>query len=113
MLINLFQLIDKQTLDLGMAEIQAAPYQILATLGHQQQDTACLQASTCWALSHTRKSKESQKHLVDPQRERKLQKFSIQWEGRGELQHARLDMTLQKSRKLFLTFVFYCTPAVI
>lgn len=35
MLINLFQLIDKQTLDLGMAEIQAAPYQILATLGHQ------------------------------------------------------------------------------
>lgn len=50
---------------------------------------------------------------MDPKRERKLQKFSIQWEGRGELQHARLDMTLQKSRKLFLTFVFYCTPAVI
>lgn len=94
MLINLFQLIDKQTLDLGMAEIQAAPYQILAALGRCVTGYCMPAASTCWALSHSRKSKESQKHLENPKRERELQKFSIQWEGRGELQHARLGMTL-------------------
>lgn len=69
--INLFQLTHKQTLALGMAVIQSAPYQILAALGHSNCNRilyACSFQSLGLVMHREKQDITKASSLMDPKR---------------------------------------------